>query len=375
MHERNGPGRHGARPVDPADRTLDLTLDLRRAPSGGVWRASSAGDDTVVLPSVPSSALSVDAQDGDAGFGAEHDDDSHDSQEPAGPAPKRRGVTRRALFAAGGMAIVGAGAVAAWSDPGVSPRAAGPAARTSGLPSPSASPGSASAGGAAGAVPANLSSSSPGSPPPPYVPNPGGGVNAGQVQSAPEYYVSAGPKVVALTIDDGPSAQYTPQILKLLQRYEITATFCMIGRQIEPNKAVVAEVVQAGHMIVNHTWDHADQTKLTAAAVASEISRTNDAFADLGLYPSVFRAPYGSWNKTLFEACAAAGLRPLDWSVDPQDWSMPGVQAIVNNIMKYTKTGSIILEHDGGGDRSQTVAALGIVLPQLLEQGYRFTTV
>ena len=289
-------------------------------------------------------------------------------------------MTRRALFAAGGMAIVGVGAAAAWSDSGSPrPRAAGlPVSRTSGLPTPSVASASASAsaaGGGSSVSPTDLSSSSPGSPPPPFVANPGATVNSAQVQSAPEYYVSAGPKVVALTIDDGPSAQYTPQILKLLQKYEITATFCMIGRQIGSNQGLVREVVQAGHMLVNHTWDHADQTKLTSGAVASEISKTNDAFGDLGLYPAVFRAPYGSWNKTVFQACAAANLRPLDWSVDPKDWSMPGVSTIVSNIMKNTKTGSIILEHDGGGDRSQTVAALGIALPQLLEQGYRFTTV
>ncbi|HEY3868164.1 MAG TPA: polysaccharide deacetylase family protein [Actinocrinis sp.] len=367
MHDGNRPGRQGPHSVDPAA----ITRDLRRTPSahsggGGLWRADDAGDETVVLPAMPASAQSADARDGETGSGTEHDDDPRSA---AGPRPGRRGVTRRTLFAAGGLAIVGAGAVAAWSASGASPQAGGP------LPSPGGSQGSASAGGTVSAVPVDVSSSSPASPPPPYVPNPGGSVNGGQVQSAPEYYVSAGPKVVALTIDDGPSGQYTPQILKLLQKYEIIATFCMIGRQIGPNKAVVAEVVQAGHMIVNHTWDHADQTKLSAAAVASEISRTNDAFADLGLYPSVFRAPYGSWNKTVFAACAAADLRPLDWSVDPKDWSMPGVQTIVSNIMKNTKTGSIILEHDGGGDRSQTVAALGIVLPQLLEQGYRFTTV
>jgi peptidoglycan/xylan/chitin deacetylase (PgdA/CDA1 family) len=126
---------------------------------------------------------------------------------------------------------------------------------------------------------------------------------------------------------------------------------------------------------VNHTWDHADQSKLTMAKVRSEISRTNDALSAVGVHPSIFRAPYGAWSPTVFQACAAADLRPLDWSVDPQDWARPGTSTIVARILQQTRTGSIVLEHDGGGDRSETVAALKIVLPHLLDEGYRFTNV
>ena len=76
----------------------------------------------------------------------------------------------------------------------------------------------------------------------------------------------------------------------------------------------------------------------------------------------------------MLELCEELHLTPLDWSVDPRDWSLPGVSAIVDNIMENTRTGSIILEHDGGGNRSETVAALSIVLPRLLAEGYRFRT-
>jgi peptidoglycan-N-acetylglucosamine deacetylase len=88
----------------------------------------------------------------------------------------------------------------------------------------------------------------------------------------------------------------------------------------------------------------------------------------------MFRAPYGAWSPAALQYCAIEGLTPLDWSVDPRDWSRPGVQKIVRTIMATTRTGSIILEHDGGGDRSQTVAALKIAIPRLLDQGYRFAT-
>ena len=86
----------------------------------------------------------------------------------------------------------------------------------------------------------------------------------------------------------------------------------------------------------------------------------------------MFRAPYGAWSQQSLRYCADERLTPLDWSVDPRDWARPGVSEIVGTIMKTTRTGSIILEHDGGGDRSQTVAALKIVIPRLLDEGYHF---
>jgi peptidoglycan-N-acetylglucosamine deacetylase len=191
----------------------------------------------------------------------------------------------------------------------------------------------------------------------------------------PMYTVDDGPKVVALTIDDGPSPVYTPQVLKILRRYQITASFSMIGQNAAAFPGVAREVAAAGHLIVNHTWNHHNLGYLSAAAVREEIGRATEAIhAATGERPSMFRAPYGVWPPAAFRCCAQAGLTPLAWSVDPRDWSRPGVAAIVRGIVAGTRTGSIILEHDGGGNRSQTVAALRIWLPRLLEAGYRFTT-
>ena len=191
----------------------------------------------------------------------------------------------------------------------------------------------------------------------------------------PMYTVDDGPKVVALTIDDGPSPVYTPQILAILRRYGVTASFSMIGRNAAAFPGVAREVAAAGHMIVNHTWNHCNLGYLPAAAVQDEISRATDAIhAATGERPGMFRAPYGVWPPAVFRCCARAGLTPLAWSVDPRDWSRPGVRAIVRGIVSDTRTGSIILEHDGGGNRSQTVAALKIWLPRLLAAGYQFTT-
>ena len=195
------------------------------------------------------------------------------------------------------------------------------------------------------------------------------------VPGEPVYHLDDGAKVVALTIDDGPSPVYTPQILALLAKYRVTASFSMIGESVTYYPGIARDVADAGHVIVNHTWDHADLARVTAAQTRAEISRASDAIhAAVGRRPGMFRAPYGAWSPAALQYCAIEGLTPLDWSVDPRDWSRPGVQQIVRIIMATTRTGSIILEHDGGGDRSQTVAALKIAIPRLLDQGYRFAT-
>jgi len=197
---------------------------------------------------------------------------------------------------------------------------------------------------------------------------------ADRTAEAPMWYVDDGPKVIALTIDDGPSPVYTPQVLAVLSRYKITAAFSMVGENVSYYPGVAREVAAAGHMIVNHTWDHADLSRLSAAGTRTEIDRaTAEIHGATGVAPRMFRAPYGTWTPAVLDYCARERLTPLDWSVDPRDWSRPGVGAIVNTIMATTRTGSIILEHDGGGDRSQTVAALKTVIPRLLDEGYRFT--
>ena len=189
----------------------------------------------------------------------------------------------------------------------------------------------------------------------------------------PMEHIRDGRKGIALTIDDGPSPEYTPQVLRLLERYRVTATFSMIGLEVAAHPGLVRDVAAAGHTIANHTWSHPDLAHLPPALIADQGDRASGAIhRATGQVPSLFRAPYGTWSPAVLQYCARAGMTPLDWSVDPRDWSRPGVPAIVRNIMGNTRTGSIILEHDGGGNRSQTVAALKIVLPRLLDTGYHF---
>jgi peptidoglycan-N-acetylglucosamine deacetylase len=189
----------------------------------------------------------------------------------------------------------------------------------------------------------------------------------------PVYYLEDGPKTIALTIDDGPSPVYTPQVLLLLEKYRIRAAFSMVGENVSYYPGIARDVADAGHTIVNHTWDHANLTSLRPAQQRTEITRATDAIhTATGHLPRMFRAPYGAWSPQVLACCASQRLTPLDWSVDPRDWARPGVSAIVSTIMRTTRTGSIILEHDGGGNRAQTVAALKVVLPRLLDEGYHF---
>ncbi len=191
----------------------------------------------------------------------------------------------------------------------------------------------------------------------------------------PLYYIDDASRAIALTVDDGPDPVYTPQVLRLLRDYHVTATFSMIGMHVEAYPYLARMVSEAGHQIANHTWDHANLSGMPGHRVHSEIVRASEAIhAATGTHPGLFRAPYGAWSAAVIRQCEHMKMVPLDWSVDPRDWARPGTRSIVRNIMENTRPGSIILEHDGGGNRSQTVAALRIVLPRLLQEGYRFRT-
>ncbi len=192
----------------------------------------------------------------------------------------------------------------------------------------------------------------------------------------PLYYVDAADRAIALTIDDGPDPVYTPQVLRLLALYRVTATFSMIGLNVAAYPELARAVAQAGHHIANHTWTHANLAQLPVHSVQTELTRASESIhAAVGSAPALFRAPYGSWSAAVIRQCERMKMVPVDWSVDPRDWSRPGTRSIIATIMRETGPGSIILEHDGGGNRSETVAALGVVLPWLLQRGYRFVAV
>ncbi|WP_162605398.1 polysaccharide deacetylase family protein [Jiangella ureilytica] len=181
---------------------------------------------------------------------------------------------------------------------------------------------------------------------------------------------------VTLTFDDGPHPVYTPQILDLLEKHEATAVFCMVGERVREHPEVVRQVVDAGHALCNHTFTHDEQlSERTREQIVREIGDTDEAFDDaLGEEAEVrwFRQPNTYVQPPVESVLDDVGLEPLDWTVDPRDWSRPGVVPIVQQTLGRLEPGAIILLHDGGGDRSQTVTALEQVLTGLDAAGYQY---
>lgn len=190
-----------------------------------------------------------------------------------------------------------------------------------------------------------------------------------------DYAASPAPAAIALTIDDGPSPHWTPIVLDLLRKYGVSASFCLIGHQVRRWPQLAARLVEEGHAVCNHTMTHPRGLgRQAAAAVEREIAGANEAIlAATGVLPRAFRSPGGDWGPQVFAVAARHGLTPIDWSVDPMDWRRPGTPTITARLLA-ARPGQIILCHDGGGNRAETMAALDTVVPTLLRRGLKFVT-
>ncbi|WP_018500175.1 polysaccharide deacetylase family protein [Parafrankia discariae] len=180
---------------------------------------------------------------------------------------------------------------------------------------------------------------------------------------------------IALTVDDGPHPVWTPRVLEVLRANGVRATFFVIGVQAKAHPELVRRVLAAGHTVGNHSLDHPTPFGARpAATVAREISAAQSIItAAGGVAPRYFRSPGGDWPPAVLAAAADQHLTPVGWSVDPRDWARPGVASIVRTLTG-ARAGDILLCHDGGGDRSQTVEALRRVLPALRARGLTFTS-
>jgi peptidoglycan/xylan/chitin deacetylase (PgdA/CDA1 family) len=182
-------------------------------------------------------------------------------------------------------------------------------------------------------------------------------------------------KVVALTFDDGPSS-YTPSILDALAAQKVKATFFTLGNQVEKYPSYSVRAVSEGHQVATHSYSHPDMFTLTPEEVRDEIQQGISALATAtGITTTVLRAPYGNWSEREWAATSDLITRQVIWNVDTEDWSKPGTASIISNIMKNVKSGRIVLMHDGGGDRSEDIAALPTIITNLTTAGYRFVTV
>lgn len=183
-------------------------------------------------------------------------------------------------------------------------------------------------------------------------------------------------RTVALTFDDGPSP-YTEEILDILQEKNVYATFCVIGSQVEQYPDILRRIVVDGHELCNHSMHHRmDMYSWSTAAIVHDLESTDEIIADIvgeKYKPVYYRAPGGMFGGNTSRALEEIGMRPVHWTVDPRDWSKPGVDAIIDNVLTNVEPKSIVLLHDGGGSREQTIAALPEIIDALVEEGYEFS--
>ena len=192
---------------------------------------------------------------------------------------------------------------------------------------------------------------------------------AGPVQKAPPKKKK---KKVALTFDDGPS-DYTYKVLDVLKKYKVKATFCIVGNNVTNYPLTTARIADEGHRLCNHGFTHADLTTLTEDQVKAEITQGQTALTDAtGVTPKVIRFPYGASNPMVRKVAKDLHLRSVGWDVDPEDWRNPTAKTITARILKKTSSGDVVLLHDGGGDRTRTVASLKGTITKLKKKGYTF---
>lgn len=186
-------------------------------------------------------------------------------------------------------------------------------------------------------------------------------------------------KLIALTFDDGPSFDLTPQILDVLKQYDAKATFFVLGNRIDRHKDIVLREVMEGHEIGNHTFNHAFfNHHLSKNRISREIETTKRKLKEVaGVDSPWFRPPGGYYNDSVIEAAKESGYTVILWSwhQDTEDWKSPGVEAIVNKVLNNVRNGDIVLMHDNVMHSHQTVDALKIILPELKARGYKFVTI
>ena len=184
------------------------------------------------------------------------------------------------------------------------------------------------------------------------------------------FKVHTNQKVIAVTFDDGPDSEFTGAILDILKEKQVKATFFVIGKNASQNPTLLRRIVKEGHEIENHGYSHGHGLRLT-----DELKQTDQSvFAVTGEHTHFYRPPGGYVTKSEIERIKDQGYIVTLWSVDSRDWRRPGVDQIVRNVVQKAFPGAIVLLHDGGGFRRQTVEALEQMIDQLNAQGYRFVT-
>lgn len=180
-------------------------------------------------------------------------------------------------------------------------------------------------------------------------------------------------KVVALSFDDGPDPTYTPQVLSILQQFGIKATFCVIGHAARQHPELLAAIRAQRHVLCDHTETHPYLDRVPTEQLSGQISGPVEYCRIVtGQTLRFMRPPYAALNQAAIDTAHQQGLRVLEWSVDPRDFTRPPPPDIVERVVTKVRPGGVVLMHDGGGDRSNTIAALPDIISQLQAQGYTF---
>ncbi len=187
--------------------------------------------------------------------------------------------------------------------------------------------------------------------------------------------VSTTHKVVALTIDDGPHPQATPEVLKVLRDKQVKATFFVLGANAQVHPGITAQTLADGHEIASHAYSHQFLNRMSLTAAAAELEQSEAILTGIGApKPTLFRPPGGGYNDRIVAMARERGYTTVLWSVDSGDWRQLPVEQVVKTIMDNVRPGSIILMHDGQYPLP-TPQAIGIVIDNLRSQDYQFVTV
>jgi peptidoglycan/xylan/chitin deacetylase (PgdA/CDA1 family) len=190
-----------------------------------------------------------------------------------------------------------------------------------------------------------------------------------------------GSRQIALTYDDGPNDPHTLRLLEVLGRHKVHATFFLIGRYVQQRPDIALDIVQAGHVVGNHTYTHPLLIFRSEAEIRHELSQCQAALQDATGQPSnLFRPPFGGRRPAVLRVARGLGLGPVMWNVTAYDWNAQPAEAIERKVANQIRGGDVILLHDGGhkqmgANRSQTVIATDRLLTRYKAEGYEFLTV
>ena len=188
--------------------------------------------------------------------------------------------------------------------------------------------------------------------------------------------ITALPGTVALTFDDGPSPIYTPQVLAILKKYNIKATFFMVGENAEAHPALVRQVLAAGHSVNNHTMTHAMLTKLSDTGLYREVVVSENTLAHImGKKPICLRYPFGASNSRVREYIRAHGIVPVSMGFNSFDYERRGTDKLISWVLKNAYSRQVILMHDGYFNKEQTVAALPAIIEGIQKKGLGFSLI